>query len=77
MFNLTKAKPKLFPHEPFKMIRLCEIYDKYEFSDVVTEVMQPSGGSAFFGISDIAIEGIYQWITGDTSIIEELGIFAS
>ena len=28
---------------------------------------------AFIGISDIASEGTYQWINGDTATIEELG----
>ena len=55
------------------MKRFGEIYDEYEFSDVVTGVVQPSGGSTFIGISDIAIEGIYQWINGDTSTTEKLG----
>ena len=55
------------------MIRFCEIYHKYEFSDVVDALVRPSGSNAFIGISDIASEGTFVWINEDTATIEELG----
>ena len=53
------------------MIRLYKIYHKYEFSDVVTALVV-YGEGVFIGIRDIASEGTYQWIDGDTSTVNEL-----
>ena len=40
---------------------------------MVTALVEPSNSNAFIGINDIASEGTFVWINGDTATIEELG----